>query len=60
MPYLVILIESNDDSDLTWLKDKCVPAVENVIEESQEEGRLDGLQPEVSWDIVEKLSELEL
>lgn len=53
--YLVIVIESDDESDLVWLKDKCYPAVENQIDESNEEGRLDGGRP-LSWvEIVERL-----
>jgi hypothetical protein len=54
--YLVILVESDDASDLEWLKEKCVPVVENEIAENLD--RLDGADPEVSWEIVDKLAEL--
>jgi hypothetical protein len=40
MKAIVITIESTDESDLPWLRDKCVPAVEEIVLE--QEDRLDG------------------
>ena len=44
---LVIRVDMTDDNDFGWLRDRCVPAVENEVEESLE--RLDG-DAEVSWE----------
>jgi hypothetical protein len=47
---LIIKVECTDDSDLDWLRHRCVPAVEDKVEEAEEEKRLDGMV-HVSWDI---------
>lgn len=48
---LVINVEMNDESDLDWLRARCVPAVENAVEEAQDEARLDSTNVEVTWDV---------
>jgi hypothetical protein len=48
---LVISVEMNDESDLDWLRERCVPAVENAVEEAQSEARLDSTSVEVTWDV---------
>jgi hypothetical protein len=48
---LVISVEMNDESDLDWLRERCVPAVENAVDQAQEEGRLDSTSVEVTWDV---------
>jgi len=45
---LLIRVELTDGSDLDWIRNKAVPAVEEVVEENRE--RLDG-DAEVSWDV---------
>jgi hypothetical protein len=47
---VVIYITCDDESDAEWLRDRAVPAVENAVDESAVEGRLDG-NVEVSWTI---------
>jgi hypothetical protein len=48
---LIIYIECEDD-DVDWLRSKCVPAVENEVDEAAE--RLDNPDVvDVSWDIVD-------
>jgi hypothetical protein len=50
MPILLVLVECDDYSDLQWLRDRCVGAVEDVVETQIEEKRLDG-NVQVNWDI---------
>ena len=45
---LVIRVEMTDEADFDWLRNKCVAAVENEVEENA--SRLDG-QAEVVWDM---------
>jgi hypothetical protein len=47
---VVIYITCDNESDAEWLRDRAVPAVENAVDESAVEGRLDG-NVEVSWTI---------
>lgn len=49
---VVITIACSDETDADWLRNKCVPAVEEVVEDQKEEKRLDG-DVEVSWEINE-------
>lgn len=49
MPALIITLDIDDPSDVDWLRNKVVPAVENVVEENESEGRLDG-EVQVSWE----------
>lgn len=46
---IIIRIECTDASDLDWLRAKCVPAVEEIVEENIEEARLDG-EVSVTWE----------
>jgi hypothetical protein len=49
MPDIVIRISCHED-DLDWLRNKCVPAVENEVVE--QEDRLDRPnEVEVSWEV---------
>lgn len=48
---LLIRVELTDDSDLDWIRNKAVPAVEEAVEENRD--RLDG-QAEVSWDVEDE------
>jgi hypothetical protein len=50
---LLIRVECADESDEEWLRPRCVGAVEDVVEETKGEGRLDG-DVEVSWDTEEE------
>lgn len=50
MPKLVIYVECEDASDLDWLRQRCLGAVEDKVEEAREDNRLDG-HVEVNWDI---------
>jgi hypothetical protein len=50
MRNLVITVNANGSSDLTWLMNRCVAAVENAVGEAQDAKRL-GDEVEVSWDI---------
>ena len=47
---LVITVDCSDDSDLDWLKHKCIGAVEDEIETMKAEERNDG-NIELDWDI---------
>jgi hypothetical protein len=50
MPTLVIFVECKDQSDLDWLRHKCVSAVESEVGEAEDENRLDG-EVAVGWEI---------
>ncbi len=50
---LVIRVDMNDESDLDWIRGKCVAAVVNTVAEAQEENRLDSTSVEVLWDTEE-------
>lgn len=39
---LVITVDCEDPSDLDWLRGRCTAAVEEVVSDAQDEGRLDG------------------
>jgi hypothetical protein len=52
MRKLVITVDASGSSDLTWLMNRCVAAVENAVGEAQDQKRL-GDQVQVSWDIEE-------
>ena len=49
MKDLIITVEFSDDSDFDWLRTRMVGAVEEVLEEQTEQGKVDG-KVEVSWD----------
>jgi hypothetical protein len=42
MTAIIITVDCDDPSDADWLRDRCVAAVEEKIEEAHDEGRLDG------------------
>jgi len=46
---LVIRIEFTDETDFDWIRNRAVPAVEEVVEEAKDDGRLDG-DADVSWE----------
>ena len=48
MRTLVIYVESTDESDIEWLRARCLGAVQDVVDE--EEGILDGVV-QVGWDV---------
>jgi len=48
---LAIYITPSDESDLDWLRAKCVPVVENEVLENEE--RLDSEAVDVSWEYVD-------
>lgn len=50
MPSLVIQVSFTDPSDLDWCRTRAVAVVEELIEETKDEGRIDG-EVEVSWEI---------
>jgi hypothetical protein len=50
---LLIRVDMSDESDFDWLRNRCVPAVENAVEEAVDEQRLDGTA-EVSWEQEEE------
>lgn len=50
MSKLTITVDCSDDSDLDWLKHRCIGSVEDAVETAKEEGRIDGTV-EVEWDI---------
>lgn len=39
---LVVTVESTDESDLDWLNPRIDGAVQDVIDEANEDGRMDG------------------
>ena len=45
---IVIIVECSDLSDMDWLRNRIVPAVEEIVEEQKEDGRIDG-EVEVGW-----------
>lgn len=47
---LVITVEAEDPTDLDWLRDRCIGAVEEKVSDANEENRLDG-EVEVSWEM---------
>jgi hypothetical protein len=47
---LLIRISGDDPTDIEFIRTRAVGAVEEVVEEVEEEGRFDG-DVEVSWDI---------
>lgn len=47
---LVIRLECTDESDCDWLRTRVLAAVEDVVENQKEDGRIDGTV-EVSWDL---------
>lgn len=49
VPNLVIRVECSDPTDLDWLRTRCHGAVEDVVAEAVEEGRMDG-EVEVTWE----------
>lgn len=50
MPNLVITVYAKDRSDLDWVRNRCVPALENEVEEAQGKKQLDD-EVEVDWNI---------
>jgi hypothetical protein len=53
MTALVITVDLTDPDDLDWLRARCVPAVENAVEEATDEERLDG-DASVSWEVSDE------
>lgn len=47
---LVITVEMTDDSDFEWIRNRAVPAVEEVVDTAKEEERLDSAEMSVSWE----------
>jgi len=47
---LGIFVEFDNETDAEWLRNKCLPVVENEVEEAQDEERLDSKKVEVSWE----------
>jgi predicted secreted protein len=47
---LLIRVECEDESDLDWLRHRCVALVEEEVEDNKDDSRLDG-KVEVSWEI---------
>lgn len=53
MTALLIRVDCDDESDLDWLRHRCVAAVEDVVETNREEERLDG-EVVVSWEVEDE------
>jgi hypothetical protein len=51
---LLIIVGFEDESDFDFARAKCVGAVEELLNELDEEGRLDGKWT-VDWEVVDKI-----
>jgi hypothetical protein len=49
---LLIEVDFEDDTDFDFARVRCVAAVEGVVDDLKDEGRMDG-DVEVSWEVAD-------
>ena len=51
--HLTIYVEFEEDDDFDYLRQSCVYAVQNVVDEASESDKLDG-EVTVDWDVEDR------